>query len=174
MKENKRIVKKLYVTYCSARKQSGVHPPKRLYISGRITRFINKCKTVGVDWAILSALYGFIFPEEEKEDYNVTFRTDKNYWLDIAVFRNQQKLPYLQSKEHVVQLVETLKQNANERSIDNIIFYGPSPKMMKCYLEVLHYSFDGCSQPHSWLDLIEHVKNHSETIKVIHQVENIR
>lgn len=128
---------------------------------------------MGVDWAILSALYGFIFPEEEKEGYNVTFRTDKNYWLDIAVFRNQQKLPYLQSKEHIVQLEETLRQQAKERSVDTIIFYGPSPMMMKCYLKVLHYAFDRCSQLHGWRDLIEHVKNQTKTIKVIHRLERV-
>jgi hypothetical protein len=123
---------------------------------------------LNVDWAILSALYGFFFPEEEKEDYDVTLRTDKNYWLGIVVFEDQQKLPYLQSKEHIVQLVEVLRQKANERSIDRIIFYGPSPKMMKCYLEVLHYAFDACCQLHSWNDLIEHIKTQSQTIKVIH------
>jgi hypothetical protein len=126
-----------------------------------------------VDWAILSALYGFVFPNEEKEDYNVTFRTDKNYWLNIAVFRDQQKLSYLQSKDHIIRLVEKLKQKANERSIDRIILYGPSPKMMKCYLEVLHYAFDGCSRLHNWIGLIEHVKNQNGNIKVIHKVENI-
>jgi len=167
-------MKTLYLTYCSAGKRPGVHPPERLYISDRITRFINRCRGVNVDWAILSALYGFVFPEEEKEDYNVTFRTDKNYWLNIAVFRDQQKLPYLQSKEHIVQVMEMLRERANEHSIDSIIFYGPSPKMMKCYLEVLHYAFDECSKPHSWIDLIVHVRNKSETIKVIHQIENIR
>jgi len=167
-------MKKLYVTYCSAEKRSGVYPPDILYKSDRINRFIKQCQNMGFDWAILSALYGFFFPDEEKKDYNVTFRTDKNHWLNIAVFRDPQKLSYIQSKEHIVQLVEILRQQANERIMDRIIFYGPSPKMMKCYLGILHYTFDGCSQAHGWFDLIKHVKNQSKAIKVIHQVENIR
>jgi len=66
---------------------------------------------VGVDWALLSALYGLVFPDEEKEDYNVTFRTDKRCWLGIAVFRDQQKLPYFQSQEHIVQDAKIFKQS---------------------------------------------------------------
>jgi len=166
-------MKKLYLTYCSAKKRPGVHPPERLYISDRITRFIEHCKTLGVDWAILSALYAFFFPDEEKEDYNVTFRTDKNYWLGIAVVRDQHKLSPVQSKQHILQLVEKLKRQANGRHVNQIVFYGPSPMMMKCYLGVLHYAFDECSQSHGWRDLIEHVKDQSRTIKVVHQLVNI-
>jgi hypothetical protein len=167
-------MKKLYLTYCSAEKRSGVYPPERLYISDRITRFINRCSTVGVDWAILSALYGFFFPDEERKDYNVTFRTDRKYWLDVAVIRNQQKLSYNQSKQHIAQLAETLKLQGDKRSFDKIIFYGPSPMMMKCYLEILHYAFDGCAHIHGWSDLIEHVKKKSDAIRIIHRVEDIR
>jgi len=147
-------MKKLYLKYCSAKKRSGVHPPERLYISGRITRFIDRSTSREVDWAILSALHGFIFPDEEKENYNVTLRTDKKYWLEIAVFKNQPKLPYLQSQQHIIQLIKTIRNQTKEHSIAKIVFYGPSPKMMKCYLKVLHFDFDDCSQPHSWIDLI--------------------
>jgi len=82
---------------------------------------------VDCDWAIFSALYAFFFPDEEKKDYNVTFCTDKNYWLGIAVVRDQPKLPCLQSKQHILQLAEKLKRQANERLVDKIVFYGPSP-----------------------------------------------
>lgn len=173
MKENKRIMKKLYVTYCSSGKQSGVNPPDRLYISDRISRFINRCRAVGVDWAIFSALYGFVFPEEEKKDYNVTLRTDKIYWLDVVVIKDQQKLSYEQSKKHIKKIVEKLKKQANERFVDKIIFYGPAPKMIKCYLKILHYTFDKCSQSHGWFELIEHVRNQSKMIKRIDRVEKI-
>jgi hypothetical protein len=166
-------VKKLYLTYCSPNKRLGVHTPDKLYISDRITRFIERCRLVGVNWAILSALYAFFFPDEEKKDYNVTFRTDKNCWLGIAVIRDQYKLSHLESKQHIHELVEKLKRQANERHVHQIVFYGPSPMMMKCYLGVLHYAFDECSQPHGWRDLIEHVKDHSRTIKVVHRLENI-
>lgn len=166
-------MKKLYLTYCSANKRLGVHPPDKLYISDRITRFIQRCGMVGVDWAILSALYAFFFPDEEKEDYNVTFRTDKNYWLGIAVFRDQCKLSYVQSKEHIFQLTEKLKRQADERGLSQIVFYGPSPKMMKCYLGVLHYTFDECSRSHGWRDLIEHVKDKSKNIKLTRRLEMV-
>ena len=166
-------MKKLYLTYCSANKRLGVHPPDKLYISDRITRFIERCRIRGVDWAILSALYAFFFPDEEKEDYNVTFRTDKNYWLGIAVVRDQHKLSHLQSKQHILQLVKKLRRQANERFVNQIVFYGPSPKMMKCYLGVLHHAFDECSKSHGWRDLIKHVKDQSRTIEVVHRLENI-
>ena len=166
-------MKKLYLTYCSANKRAGVHPPDMLYISNRITGFIERCRILGVDWAILSALYAFFFPDEEKEDYNVTFRTDKNYLLGIAVVRDQRKLSHLQSKQHILELVEKLKRQADERLVDKIVFYGPSPMMMKCYLGVLHYAFDECSKSHGWSDLIEHVKDQSRTIKVVHRLANI-
>jgi hypothetical protein len=97
-------MKELYLSARSAQKQPGVNPPEKLYISDRITRFIEKCKKTGVDWAILSALYGFVFPEEKKKDYNVTMRTDKNCWLDIAVIRDQQKLSRKESKQHIAKL----------------------------------------------------------------------
>lgn len=127
----------------------------------------------GVDWAILSALYGFFFPNEKKKDYNVTFRTDKKFWLDIVVVEDNEKLSYNQSKQHMIQLVEKLRKQANERFVDKIIFYGPAPKMMKCYLKILHYAFDGCSQSHGWFDLIEHVKNNSDKIKRIDRIDKI-
>lgn len=167
-------MKKLYLTYCSAKKRVGIHPPNMLYISDRVTGFIERCKMLGVNWAILSALYAFFFPDEEKEDYNVTFQTDKSYWLGIAVVRDQHKMPHLQSKQHVLQLVKKVKQQANERHIDQIVFYAPSPKMVKCYLGVLHYAFDECSKSHGWQDLDEHVKDQSRTIKVVRRLANIR
>ena len=46
--------------------------------------------------------------------------------------------------------------------------------MMKCYLEILHYTFDGCSHTHGWFDLIEHVKNESKIISIIHRVDDVR
>jgi len=161
---------KLHVTYCSAKKSRGIHSPDVLYISERITRFIDRCRIANVNWAIFSALYAFFFPEEEKKDYNMTFRTDKNYWLGIAVVRDQHKLLYVQSKQHILQLVENLRHQARTRDVEQIVFYGPSPKMMKCYLGVLHYAFDGCSKLHGWYDLIEHVKSQSKMAKVIHSL----
>jgi len=167
-------VKKLYITYCSAKKRSGLHPPDKLYISDRITRFIERCRAEDVDWAIFSALHAFVFPDKEKIDYNTTFRSVKNYWLGIAVVQDEHKLSCLQSKQHILQLIDSLKRQASEHEIDQIVLYGPSPKMMKCYLAVLHYAFDECSESHGWRDLIEHIRDQSKTINVLHRLGNIR
>lgn len=164
---------KLYATYCSAKKSEGILPPDVLYKSERISSFLEKCKITDVKWAIFSALYAFFFSDERKKDYNVTLRTDKHYWLGIAVIRNGSKLSYDQSKNHICQLATKLKQQAIERDVNQIVFYGPSPKMMKCYLGVLHYAFDGCSKLHGWYDLIEHVKSQSKTIEIIHRLDAI-
>lgn len=145
-----------------------------LYISNRITGFIDRCRTVGVDWAIFSALYALFFPTEKKKDYNVTLRTDNRYWLGIAVIENEQKLPVERSREHVLQLTNMLRKQSIENDVDQIVFFGPSPQMMKCYLGVLHFVFDNCSKSHDWRELIDHVKSTSNMIRVIHRRDSIR
>jgi hypothetical protein len=160
---------KLYVTYCCAGKLKGIHPPDALYTSKRVKRFIRQCKVSGLNWAIFSALYALFFPEESKEDYDVTLRTDRNYWIGIAVIKDGRRLPLDQSKQHILQLVDKLRQQGRDQHVEQIVFYGPSPKMMKCYLSVLHYAFDGCSEMHSWDDLAKHVRTKSRIIKVIHK-----
>jgi len=164
---------KLYVTYCSAKKIRGTHPPDILYVSDRIARFVERCKNAEVKWAIFSALYAFFFPEEKKKDYNITFKTHVNYWLGISVVEEQGKLSYEKSRKHIEQLISILRQQVMEHNVDQIVFYGPSPKMMKCYLGILHYAFDGCSELHDWNELIDHVRSQSETIKVIHRLDSI-
>ena len=164
---------KLYVTYCSAEKRQGIHRPDQLYLSNRINYFIKKCKTANLDWAIFSALHGFFFPDQEKNAYNVTLRTNKKYWLGITVVEDEEKLPQDQSKEQIAHLAATLQQQAKNRDIDYLIFYAPSPKMMKCYLAVLHYAFDRCTKPHGWQDLLQHVKNTSGMIRVVHKMDLI-
>jgi hypothetical protein len=162
---------KLNVTYCSGKKLSGIHSPDILYQSDRISGFVDECRKS--NWAIFSAKYGFFFPNEKKLDYNVTFKTAADYWLGISVLVDGGKLSPLLSKEHIVKLSSELKRQAEGRQIDRIVFYGPSPKMMKCYLAVLHYAFDGCQVDHGWQELIEHVKAQSRTIKVVHRLDSI-
>ena len=164
---------KLFVTYCSGKKRQGRYSPDLLYISGRISRFIEHCKILGINWAIFSALHALFFPEEEKRDYNATFKADKTYWLGISVIKNSKKLSPLKSKEHILLLTKKLRTQAKKHNVDQIVFYGPSPMMMKCYLGVLHYAFDRCSKIHGWRELIEHVTKQSETIKVIHKLTNL-
>jgi hypothetical protein len=164
---------KLNVTYCSGNKASGVYPPDRLYKSSRISGFVDKCRRAGSEWAIFSAKYGFFFPDEKKPDYNVTFKTDGNCWLGVSLIVNDRKMPPLFSKDHLFKLSSELRRQAEMRQIDQIVFYGPSPKMMKCYLAVLHYAFDGCHVNHGWQELIDHVKAQSRSLKVIHRLDLI-
>jgi len=160
----------LYLTYCSAKKRKGIHTPDNLYISDRISKFINRCTVLDVDWAIFSALYGLFFPREKKKDYNVTFRTDARYWLRIAVIKDNAKLSPMESKTHISQLVKKLRSQFKKHTLDQIVFYGPSPKMMRCYLGVLHYAFNNCSKSHGWQDLVEHVAKKDEKLEVIHKL----
>lgn len=160
----------LYLTYCSAKKRDGIHTPGMLYLSDRVASFIDRCGKVVVDWAIFSALYGLFFPEERKKDYNVTFRTDRKYWLGIAVVKDDKKLSVPESEKRIRLLAQKLRNQAKKHNVDQIIFFGPSPKMMKCYLGILHYAFDSCSKSHTWHDLIEHVADQSKTLSVIHKL----
>lgn len=56
--------KKIYVTHCSAKKNSVLKDtcqkvfPDELYTATPTQRFMKKCKEVGVNWAIFSDLYG--------------------------------------------------------------------------------------------------------------------
>lgn len=73
----------IYLTHCSAKKDDELRStgrsvgPDTLYISEKTQRFIRRCKTKGVDWAIFSDQYGIWFPNElhgwyEKDPNNVT------------------------------------------------------------------------------------------------------
>jgi len=69
-------LKKIYITYCSAKKNdelkdSGVFAiPEQLYTSERIQSFMSKCKELNVPWAIFSDMYGIIFPNEKIKWYD--------------------------------------------------------------------------------------------------------
>lgn len=112
-------------------------------------------------------------PEEEKRDYNVTFKADKRYWLGIAVIKNNKKLSPSERKEHILLFTKKLRIQAKKHNVDQIVFYGPSPVMMKCYLDLLHYAFDKYSKIHGWCEIIEHVSKRSKTIKVIHKLTHL-
>lgn len=162
----------LYVTYCSAKKNKGVFPPDRLYKSKRISRFINRCKEVKVNWAILSALYGFVFPDQQIKDYNVTMRSDKKYWLGIVVVKDGKKLSVKESIDHIENLSRVLLQQTSQKQIDKIIFYAPTPRRAKCYLAILHYLFDKCSECHNSDELKFHLEK-SDKVKVIRKLNGL-
>ena len=66
---------RIYLTYCSARKLSSLKgtgkkvTPDKLYISSRIRRFMRRCRTQGVRWAIFSDRYGVYFPTDKHDWY---------------------------------------------------------------------------------------------------------
>jgi hypothetical protein len=66
---------RIYLTHCSHKKdelhrQTGEPvSPDSLYTATPTQRFINHCKTKGVQWAIFSDLYGVWFPHEKHEWY---------------------------------------------------------------------------------------------------------
>ena len=43
----------------------------------------------GEAWCILSAKYGFVFPNDEIENYNVTFRSRSSEVIDVPRLREQ-------------------------------------------------------------------------------------
>ena len=67
---------RIYVTHCSAKKDDSLKhtgkkvTPHELYTATPTQRFIDKCKRMGVAWAIFSDLYGIWFPDEKHQWYN--------------------------------------------------------------------------------------------------------
>lgn len=61
----------LYLTHCTYKKDERLQrtpkkiSPDRLYTGVKITRFINRCKHVEVNWAVFSDKYGVWFPHEK-------------------------------------------------------------------------------------------------------------
>lgn len=66
---------RIYITHCSAKKDDSLKgtakkaPPAALYTAKPTQRFMNRCMREGVQWAILSDLYGVWFPDVEHEWY---------------------------------------------------------------------------------------------------------
>jgi hypothetical protein len=151
---------KLCVTYCSRKKRDDILPPCKLYDSRRIDNFIKYCKENSLDWAILSAKYGLLFPEEKRGPYNVTLKSDKRCWLGIRVMVKGEELPKEESDLRLKELAETVKTQANKRLVERVTFYTWSLKQAKCYLTLLHFVFDDCSSPHCWSELLECTGRH--------------
>ena len=65
----------LYLTHCTYKKDKQLKAygktvsPDVLYVGVKITRFINRCKKHGVNWAIFSDKYGVWFPDEKHAYY---------------------------------------------------------------------------------------------------------
>ena len=68
-------MKRIYLTYCSARKNLSLRgikrrvTPDKLYTSTRAQRFMKTCIQKDVNWAIFSDKYGVWFKNEKKSWY---------------------------------------------------------------------------------------------------------
>jgi|GEM_PF-2534711 len=152
---------KLYVTHCGRDKNSGMLAPQKMYKSSRIQRFVKLCESHSHPWAILSAKYGLFFPDERKPDYNVTLnRRQQNlgYFLNIRVEKDYKPLGREESKNHVVTLARSIRDQLRAREIGQVIFCieGRRPD---AYIAVLHYAADECdSLPAGQANLEPHLK----------------
>ncbi len=67
---------RIYLTHCCAKKDDTLKnshekvTPDRLYVATPTKRFMEKCKSKKVTWAIFSDKYGVWFPDEKHEWYN--------------------------------------------------------------------------------------------------------
>jgi len=157
---------RLFLTYCSRKKRNAILPPDKLYVSPRIDKFTQYCKNKALNWAIISAKYGFFFPEESKEPYNVTFRNDRECWLGIQIVENSVKISKEDSCSKLKGLVSKIKAQAIEHSVDKLAFYTWSLMQPKCYLSLMHFLFDSCERYHSWQELLKCIERNWH-IKVI-------
>jgi hypothetical protein len=61
----------IYITHCSAKKNNmNKGTPDQLYSGTKITKFMSRCKQLGVNWAIFSDKYGLVFPDQVIENYD--------------------------------------------------------------------------------------------------------
>lgn len=170
-------MKNLYVTYCSGKKKPikfGV--PKYLYNSQRITDFINICESKGYDYAILSAKYGLFFPNEIRENYNVTFKTVMG---NCRLVEDEVLLSKEESFKRFGSLVHQVKKCILDLNINRVIFYcSPPLPRRKCYLKVLHAGVDDCPVDHKrWDVIVNHInemfKEGKGKIKIVTSIQDL-
>jgi len=86
------ILKRIYVTHCSAKKDMSIHVysekvrSDKLYTATPTQRFMKRCKDKNVDWAIFSDKYGIWFPHEKhgwyEKDPNTVTREEFNSLIE--------------------------------------------------------------------------------------------
>ena len=152
----------LYVTYCSSAKHAiEAGNPEDLYDSPRITHFIQRCKSKQYQWGILSAKYGLFFPDETRDNYNVTFNTVA---YRCRILENDRLLSEVTSRLRIQELVEQVKQTLVEKKISRLVFFFEQPlQRRKCYISVLHQAIDCCKIEHT---TFMEIKNHLNQSKV--------
>ena len=85
---------RIYLTHCTAKKDSSLRfsgervTPDRLYRGKFVEAFMRTCKQRGVEWAILSDLYGVWFPDIRHEWYekDPNSVTDSEFWELVRDF----------------------------------------------------------------------------------------
>lgn len=148
---------KLYLTRCSRRKRRGKYPPDKLYISSTIDRFIDYCGRNLLPWAILSAKHGLFFPDEQHEDYNVTWKSDNEG--QCIVLDECRRLSVTQSAKYNERLAQKIYRQVRNRGASSIVFYTPNPVRTKCYLSILHRAIQGCRAQHKrFSEIVKHVE----------------
>ncbi|MBF0565030.1 MAG: hypothetical protein HQK89_07300 [Nitrospirae bacterium] len=122
--ENYSEKKRIYITYCSAKKNDKLVTipqqkvtPDNLYLGkDRIEPFMQQCSNTKVDWAILSDKYGIWFSKES------------NYWYE--------KDPNTVNEEEYIQLLQNF--NTTLREYDEIWFYYKNlPRLHSLYQRLL-------------------------------------
>ena len=154
---------KLCVTHCAKNKRDGSLPPDGLYVSRRIHQFVSYCKEKRLNWAILSAKYGLFFPEENKQKYNVTFKSNRAHWLGTQVVADGEELPRSNSDTILRELAKIVVAQIATHSVSKIIYYYESRGPIqppKGYLALLHFVVDNCNRVHHWAELLECTSKH--------------
>jgi len=155
----------LWVTHCSGRKNPvSVGTPEEMYLSSRISEFIEYCKRKEHAWAILSAKYDLFFPDDVKRNYNTTFQSDPSTG-QCLVRDNGTLLDNQRSSAWMDKLVLDTERKIRSRNIESIVFWpgrpreGVDPLMrVKCYLKFLHAAADACEIDHrSWWQIVQHI-----------------
>lgn len=152
------LLNSLYVTYCSKEKNpvaSG--SPEQIYSAPRISKFINMCKSKGLNWAIFSAKYGLFFSDEIHDNYNLTFKTVA---CKCMIKEDGRMLSREESARKVKTLIEKLRNQISERRIKSITFFVNKPLLRKkCYLSILHTAVDECDIHKKWHEIVRHINS---------------
>lgn len=100
----------LVIVQCGGKKIWKNHPnlgsvaAKNAYTSPYFQKNKLYAEKVGDQWVVLSAKYGFLDPDDEIEDYNVTFKQKKSNPISTIELREQVKTKELDQFDEVVVL----------------------------------------------------------------------
>ena len=100
---------------------AGPTPAKDAYISSVFKLYRKYAESVGTDWRILSAWYGFLHPEYAIEDYDARFHESdlhaENWWRLKGLWQQARRLPQC---EQVVLLGGTLYRQIMKKALEGV------------------------------------------------------